>query len=118
MPKKINNKSLFLNTVQKVYNISEKEMAESEIWIDGFKNALKSAEKVGMFSEWQPIETAPFGDYILIFGKGTQGDGLYDFEIGFKNYKGQFLVNKENDNLIEFINATHWLPIPHLPITK
>jgi hypothetical protein len=59
MPKKITNDKSFLKFAQKKYNISDKEMAESEIWIDGFKNALKSVEKVGAFAKWQPILKAP-----------------------------------------------------------
>jgi len=55
MPKKINKDKSFLKFAQKLYNISDKEMAESEIWIDGFQNALAASERVGTFAKWKPI---------------------------------------------------------------
>jgi hypothetical protein len=59
MPKKITNDKSFLKFAQKKYNISDKEMAESEIWIDGFKNALAARDRVGAFANWKPILKAP-----------------------------------------------------------
>ena len=57
MPKKITNDKSFLKFAQKKYNISDKEMAKSEIWIDGFKNALAARDRVGAFANWKPIPT-------------------------------------------------------------
>ena len=129
MPKKINKKSLFLNTVQKLYNISDKEMAESEIWIDGFKNALKAAEKVGMFSEWQPIETAPTKDQpsLLLYGLMCDGDGKLmgndddtdiHIEVGYYIPPEIARPPKENFNYACFDNRmkpTHWMLLPKPP---
>ena len=55
MPKKIIKDKSFLKFAQKKYNISDKEMAESEIWIDGFQNALEASERVGLIAKWKPI---------------------------------------------------------------
>jgi len=55
MPKKTTNDKSFLKFAQKKYNISDKEMAESEIWIDGFQNALAASDRVGAFAKWKPI---------------------------------------------------------------
>jgi len=103
MPKKTTNDKSFLKFAQKKYNISDKEMAESEIWIDGFKNALKSAEKVGMFSEWQPIETAP--------KKHTNILAYVPFNfIGFPE-----VMQINTEHIDDLKTATHWMPLPNPP---
>ena len=129
MPKKIIKDKSFLKFAQKKYNISDKEMAESEIWIDGFQNAVKAAEKVGMFSEWQPIETAPTKDQpsLLLYGLMCDGDGRLmgndddtdiHIEVGFYVPPEISPPPKEDFNYHCFDNymkPTHWMPLPKPP---
>ena len=108
MPKKITNDKSFLKFAQKKYNISDKEMAESEIWIDGFKNALKSAEKVGMFSEWQPIETLP-KEHVNFLGF---------LPCNFIGFPEVMQLNTEHTQDIKDFGVTHWMPLPKPPTQK
>ena len=131
MPKKIIKDKSFLKFAQKKYNISDKEMAESEIWIDGFKNAVKAAEKVGMFPEWQPIETAPTKDQpsLLLYGLICDGDGRLigndddtdiHIEVGYYVPPEIAPPPKEDFNYRCFDNymkPTHWMHLPQ-PLTK
>ena len=60
-------------------------------------------------TEWQPIETAPHGVWILIFAYGVVCQACW-------NANGYWSTFRENR--IQPIAATHWMPLPQPPTTE
>jgi hypothetical protein len=70
--------------------------------------------------QWQPIETAPEGGFVLIC---DANDGDYDVTVSaawFESGKGWFVDVDSNGELLPYAsNATHWMPLPEPPkVTK
>ena len=110
MPKEPNNDKRFLETVQKKLKISKKEIAESEVWIDGFKTAVKATEKIKMFPEWQAIETAPKDGTNILVVCSDYPEMTVAYYINSKNKlkRGWFSGYVP-------LNPTQWIPLPELP---
>lgn len=57
-----------------------------------------------MLNKYFPIETAPIGVYVLVWGSNT------------KTWSPKYFVDKEGlDHLIKNFNYTHWRPMPKGP---
>lgn len=63
-------------------------------------------------SDWQPIETAPWGHFLawVPFGSGD-GDGAYNLLC--KNEDGNW-INDNGDDIAPY-KPTHWMPLPAPP---
>jgi hypothetical protein len=68
--------------------------------------------------EWQPIETAPKNQYILLClgGKGWSvgcwNENIWDGDD--KNW-GVWVRDEESDTEPFYLTPTHWMPLPELP---
>jgi hypothetical protein len=102
------NDKRFLTFVQKKLKLTKKEIAESEQWIDGFKTAVNSCEKIGMFPEWQPIETLP-KEHVNFLGF---------LPCNFIGFPEVMQLNTEHTQDIKDFGVTHWMPLPKPPTQK
>lgn len=59
-------------------------------------------------TEWQPIETAPHGIWILIFAYENVCQACWDSNGYWSTFR---------ENRIQPIAATHWMPLPEPPTT-
>lgn len=60
-------------------------------------------------SEWQPIETAPKDDWILVWGPGSLvRDACWFSHNGLEGWT-------EGDGVLT-IKITHWMPLPKPPV--
>ena len=110
MPKEPTNNKRFLTFVQKKLKLTKKEIAESEQWIDGFKTAVKATEKIKMFPEWQPIETAPKDGTNILVVCGDYREMTVAYYINSKNKlkRGWFSGYVP-------LHPTQWIPLPEFP---
>lgn len=60
-------------------------------------------------TEWQPIETAPHGIWILIFAYENVCQACWDSNGYWSTFR---------ENRIQPIAATHWMPLPEPPTTE
>lgn len=66
-------------------------------------------------SQWQPIETAPIGDFILIYGEDAGEPRVY---AAFYDDDDWFDSEASSKSLTSFgWFPTHWMPLPDPPKT-
>ncbi len=63
-------------------------------------------------SEWQPIGTAPKGEYILVYRAGLGPKAVSSTMIGFRKTATKWWP----DSLCGRGAATHWMPLPTPPV--
>jgi hypothetical protein len=113
MLKKTNNDKRFLTSIQKKLKLTKKEIAESEVWIDGFKTAVNSCEKIGMFPKWQPIETAPKDGTVIL---GWYLGASFVVEMSFTPEENKFWAGIDDKYIyLDSSNFSHWMPLPPDP---
>lgn len=95
--------------------------------------AISVIDELTQALKLQPIETAPKdGTWILLFGGETDEDFDYDKEENIRENKNRICVGKWYTHLVrsegwvigfwdgmwfnQYINPTHWMPLPKLPI--
>ena len=66
-----------------------------------------------MNNEWQPIETAPKDEMILLYGKIKDKNKI---GIGSYYYALKFFVIEDGKGCYK-LDATHWMPLPKPPET-
>lgn len=62
-------------------------------------------------TKWQPIETAPLEQWVLVYG----GDGI---EVAVKTCFDEWLMTgycEESMKHMAYENPTHWMPLPEAP---
>lgn len=69
-------------------------------------------------NHWQPIETAPKDESVIIIGMPAKGALRYE---GRRVYEGRWHENQQTwtgvDGFLMFTGATHWMPLPQPPAT-
>jgi hypothetical protein len=119
MPKEINNDKRFLKFAQKKLKLTKKQIAESEIWIDGFKNAVESCQRVGLIAKWKRIpeahEIVSWPVFVL-----SNNDGMEVVDIAwFDSNKNEWVYPPVNTNMYK--TPTHYAEIElpqNTPLSK
>ena len=81
--------------------------------IDACKLAEIISERIDELLEWQPIETAPKGDRILVSGTEI---GACVASAGWDNETPDKIRWEVVNEII--VNPTYWMPLPPPPETK
>ena len=72
-------------------------------------------------SEWQPIETAPKDEFVLLAGPSGYTTIKTIFTTGrmCSDYHTGRWIDHANDDLTDFgFRPTHWMPLPKPPVAE
>lgn len=87
-------------------------------WVDRYEAAAE-IERLRAATQWQPIETAPDKESVLVFIPNTEhyGPGIYR---GLKGTFGQWMTNAVamGRDCGTRSQPTHWMPLPSPPLSE